>query len=106
MTLLLSNHIPELGRELEMLLRDEGRPELAHQIPSLEIIDRCRCGDDFCATIYTIQKPDGAWSEGHYTLPLGPKRGMIFVDIVNGRIAEVEILDRNELREKVLKILP
>lgn len=106
MSLLLSDVLPALAVELEVLLRIENEPELADQVASLEMIDRCRCGDDFCATFYTVQKPNGAWGKNHCTLPLEPENGMIIIDILNGKIAEVEILFRDEIREKVLGLLP
>ncbi len=106
MSMRLSDMLPELVVELEMLFRKERKPELANQVASLELVDRCRCGDDFCATVYSVSKPKGAWGEDHYTLPLTPEKGMLIIDILNGKIAEIEILFRPEIREKVLKLLP
>lgn len=102
----LQRSFPELAEELRELFRREGKPELADQVGILEIVDRCRCGDDFCATMYTISKPKGAWGANHYTLPLEPEKGMILVDLLDDRIAEIEILYRNEIREKLLRAIP
>jgi len=41
---------PAFAVELEMLLRDAGEPELAEQVGDLVVLDRCRCGDEFCST--------------------------------------------------------
>jgi len=60
MSMLLTDVLPELAAELRILFLQEGTPELEKQVASLKIKDSCRCGDDFCATIYTIEKPDGA----------------------------------------------
>jgi hypothetical protein len=49
---LLVDVFPELSAELEQLLRVSGKPALAEQIAGLRVLDRCRCGDDFCATSY------------------------------------------------------
>jgi hypothetical protein len=57
--MLLTEILPEAG-ELERLLKKSGEPELAAQAPQLTIVDRCRCGDDFCASFYThrsLQEP-------------------------------------------------
>jgi hypothetical protein len=50
---------PELSAELEQLLRVSGEHLSAEQIPGLRVLERCRCGDDFCATFYTRSKPKG-----------------------------------------------
>src|SRR5206468_6841739 len=34
--------------------------ELAETISALSVVDRCRCGDAFCAMIYTAPRPAGA----------------------------------------------
>jgi hypothetical protein len=55
----LSELLPSFADELERLLRQEGREGLASQVAGLEVIDRCRCGDEFCATFTTaaVTKP-------------------------------------------------
>jgi hypothetical protein len=45
--------MPALVTELEQLLQEEGEPALSAQVCGLHIVERCRCGDDFCATFYT-----------------------------------------------------
>ena len=35
-----------------------------------------------------------------------PKRGMIVLDVVEGRISAVEVLYRDDVREKLLELLP
>ena len=104
----LKNAIPELARELETLLQNESQPELAGQVSGLRVIDRCRCGDDFCATFYSVPKPSGAWGSlgQHQNLSLAPERGMIILDIVDGRIVCVEVLDRDDVRKNLLEALP
>jgi hypothetical protein len=51
--MLLTEMLPVLAQELQQLLQAQGRLELAAQIPGLAIVERCRCGDDFCASFYT-----------------------------------------------------
>jgi hypothetical protein len=104
--MLVSDDFPELSEELQTLLRKLGEVNLAEQVPGLKLADRCRCGDDFCATIYTQPKPKKAYEPSHRNVSLQPAKGMIILDIVEERIACVEILYRDEVRNKLLKLLP
>jgi hypothetical protein len=88
----------------------------------LTIVERCRCGDDFCASFYTQPKPKESYGPGHDSMELEPTEGMLILDIVDGRIAHVEILHRNDIldgriahveilhrndiRQKLLEVLP
>ena len=38
---------PAFAVELEALLAESEEPELAEQVANLEIVDWCRCSDDF-----------------------------------------------------------
>ena|ERR1700722_4559 len=51
-TKLLADMFPALSTELKELLANIREAGLAAQLPGLAIIDRCRCGDDFCGTFY------------------------------------------------------
>lgn len=42
------------SEELRGLLMQQGERELAAQVLSLRIVDRCRRGDDFCAMFYVL----------------------------------------------------
>lgn len=104
--LLLSDTLPAFSAELRQLLEEQGETELAAQVPSLAILDRCRCGDDFCATIYTQPKPKGGFGPAHRNVRLMPEDGMLILDVVAGKIACVEVLDREDVREKLDAVLP
>ena len=106
MTFHLAEQFPEFSVELAELLERHGQKELAKAIPSLTVIDRCRCGDDFCATMYTVQRPRGAWGEGHRTLALDPKTGFLIIDVVQDKIVEIEVLYRNEIRDRLQTLMP
>lgn len=106
MRLLLADVLPEFATELQQLLTEKGEPELASQVPNLAIFDRCRCKDDICATFYTHPKPDGAFGSGHRNVALTPNEGMLILDVVGGEIACVEVLDRPDVREKLLSLVP
>jgi hypothetical protein len=51
---------PELAAELQQLLEERGESTLAEQVPGLNLIERCRCGDDFCGMFYVLPKPVGS----------------------------------------------
>ncbi|MEQ1907104.1 MAG: hypothetical protein ABL888_23160, partial [Pirellulaceae bacterium] len=103
---LLTDAIPELARELEALLAKSGETNLAAQVQQLCIVDRCRCEDSFCATFYTAPRPNGAWGAGHRNISLDCETGMLVLDVVDDKITCVEVLDRNEIRQQLHKILP
>ena len=104
--LLLTDTLPAFSAELRQLLEEKGESELAAQVPGLMILDRCRCGDDFCATFYTRPKPQGAYGLGHRNVVLAPDAGTIILDVVDGEIACVEVLDRDDVRQKVFVAAP
>jgi hypothetical protein len=103
---LLQRVIPELAAELRTLLEKENEPQLARQVGSLRIVDRCRCGEVSCATFYTVPKPKGAWGAGHENIPLDAERGYLILDLVDRKIVCVEVLDRDEFRHRLLSLLP
>ena len=80
--------------------------ELVGQIPSLPVVDRCRCEDDFCASMYTVPEPKGSWGPGYESILLDPDEGMIILDVVDDKIAFIEVLYRDEIRKKLLELLP
>jgi hypothetical protein len=98
--------LPEFSRELKALLLASKEPKLAEQIPQLEIARRCSCEDDFCATFYTKYEPSTRPFRNAHSLKLEPKEGMIIIDIVSGRIAEVEVLYREDVRRQLRAFFP
>jgi hypothetical protein len=104
--LLLTDTLPEFAAELRQLLEKQGEPDLAAQVPGLAILDRCRCGDNSCATVYTKPKPEGGFGSGHRNVRLIPNEGMLILDVVADEIACVETLDRPEVKEKLLAAIP
>lgn len=103
---LLIDLFPELAAELEQLLLEQGEADLARQIPTLGVIDRCHCGDDFCGTFYVLPKPKGAYGPDHRNVSLEPKEGMLILDVVRERIAAVEVLCRDAVRRRLLIEFP
>jgi len=103
---LLVDMFPALSTELQQLLARQGESRLAAQVSELAVIDRCRCGDDFCGTFYVLPKPKGAYGSGHRNVALEPKEGMLILDVVDDRIAAVEVLYRDEIRERLMVEFP
>jgi hypothetical protein len=101
----LGESLPTLVDEVASLLRQEGEPELAKQVGGLPLVDRCRCGDDFCATIYTAASADRKYGV-HRNIALHPQAGFLILDLRDQRMVCIEILYRPEIREQVLKLMP
>ncbi|MDP9337838.1 MAG: hypothetical protein M3P45_03105 [Acidobacteriota bacterium] len=74
--LLLAELFPQLSSELEQLLTGLGEPALTEQLSELRVLDRCRCGDDFCASFYTQPKPARQYGPGLRTLVLDLTSGI------------------------------
>jgi hypothetical protein len=102
----LTEILPSLALELEQLLKSQGEAELAAQVPQLAVVDRCRCGDDFCSSFYTQPKPEGHYGPRHRCLDLDAAERMLLVDVVEGKIAPVEVLNRVDVRHRLLAALP
>jgi hypothetical protein len=105
-TLSLAGSLPDLAQELETLLISQKETELANQITHLQIVARCPCGDDFCATFYVQPKAKGAYGPGHRNVALEPTTGMLILDVVDDKIVAVEVLYRDEVRQKLNELLP
>jgi hypothetical protein len=97
---------PEFAEELSALLLAENEPDLAQQMLSAEIVGRCECDDEFCASFYTAPRPDGKYGPGHENIELEPTEGRIILDVVDGRLMQVEVLSRPEFRHVLRLALP
>ena len=102
----LQDALPDLADELTALLRNANERDLVEQVPLLQLVDRCRCGDDFCATLYTAPKPKGAYGPNHESISLNPSSGHFILDLVDRKIVCIEILFREDLRSRVLQLFP
>src|SRR5690349_21732677 len=71
---MLVEMLPALAQELQQLLIEQDEPGLAAQVPGLRIVDRCRCGDDFCSMFYVLPKPNGAYGPDHRNVALTPTK--------------------------------
>jgi len=102
----VANALPVFASELQESLSSQGRHDLASQIPTLPLVDRCRCGDNFCATFYRAKKPKGAYGAGHSNLVVESQEGMIILDLVDDQIRCIEVLYRADVREALFAVLP
>ena len=98
---LVSEVLPDLSKELESLLIEADEAELAAQVRGLRIFDRCRCGDDFCATFYVRPKSKDGFGLDHRNVDLGPENGFLILDVEGEQIAAVEVLYRDEVRKVI-----
>lgn len=55
---------------------------------------------------YTQPKPQGAYGSGYEAVCLEPERGEMILDVVDGTIVAVELLYRDEVRDRLLAALP
>ncbi len=53
---------------------------------------------------YVRPMPKGAYGPGHRNVPLTPQDGMLILDVVDEKIAAVEVLDRDDVRKAVERI--
>jgi hypothetical protein len=102
----LAEILPSLVVELQQLLANQGEAELAAQVSQLVVVDRCRCEDDFCSSFYTQPKPPRHYGPGHRCLDLDAAKGTLLLDVVEGKIAQVEVLNRVDVRQKLRMALP
>jgi hypothetical protein len=98
--------LPGLAEELSALLAEQGHTGLARQVQDLRVFDRCRCGDDNCATFYTAPPPEGAWGPGHTNVVVEKAKGLVVLDVVHDKIVCVEVLDRSDVMEPLLRAVP
>ena len=94
----LGDAMPDFAANLASILRDQERDDLANQVPTLQIIDRCDCGEPDCATFYTAPRSLGAWGGSHQNLVLPVQGWDLILDLLEGRIVCIEILDRPDLK--------
>jgi len=90
---LLGERAPAFAKELEGLLRKEGKPELAAQVAGLRITALCQCEVEGCASFSTVL-PMKRWFRRGALVPVGD----LVVNTIDGEIAFVEVLDRPDVR--------
>jgi hypothetical protein len=94
----MSAVFPALSRELQRGLGDVGRDDLVAQVERLRIYEVCKCEDSFCTSFYTAPHPHGEWGSGLENVVVDVASGMVVVDVVDGEIRFIDVLDRGDLR--------
>jgi hypothetical protein len=102
----ISELLPSFLIELEELLTRAGRVDLAGSVGRLAVVDRCRCGEANCAHFHTAPKPTGSYALGHQHLMLSAEGGLVVLDLVDGAIVGVEVLDRPDVKIPLDRYLP
>jgi hypothetical protein len=106
MPIKIAEHLSEFSNELVKALLAAGESVLSASVSELILVDRCRCGADFCAGFYTQPAPVGAFEPGHRNVVLDPTKGTIYLDVVNDRIYFVECLNRDDVRLRLDRLMP
>jgi hypothetical protein len=106
MTRTIGELFPAFEKELAASITAQGRKDLAEDIGSLAVLDRCRCGETWCAHFYTAPRPEGAYGPGLVSMHLEALEGTIVLDVVDDRIMGIEVLDRADLKAVLDEYLP
>ena len=104
--LLLGEALPEFARELKRLLQEDGRPDLAVQVAGLPVLDRCRCGQSYCALFDTAPGGTKAGEGPQETVKFETRPGTLILDLRGDRIRCIEALDRTDVRDRLRALLP
>lgn len=96
---------PELARQVRNALIRDDETALASGIDALRVLKTCDCDEDFCQSFYTEPPPDGAypsdrhrnWYRDHDEDDELGWEGFLILDVVDERIAFVEVLYRPPL---------
>ena len=100
---------PAFAAEMVTALKlSEADSDLAAQVPTLEVWERCSCADEFCASFSTGPGPRGTWSDDgeHQNVELAVDTGMAILDVVDRVIRYVEVLDRPDLKHLLEPVAP
>jgi hypothetical protein len=101
----LSGALPEFAAETRRMLLRCHEAALADQVDELWIYDRCRCGMEDCATVYTAAE----------TVPGPGQRGVgggfedtgyVLIDVADDRIVCIETLFYPEFVKALTELLP
>lgn len=96
--------MPFLAEEISEALTNMGQRHLASSIQDLEILERCDCDNSGCAAFYTAEKH--TWS-GQKIKHLSPNvKGLFSIDVCQNKIVFVEMMGRQDVRERLLAVHP
>ncbi|MCW8876824.1 MAG: hypothetical protein OQJ89_15180 [Kangiellaceae bacterium] len=96
--------MPFLAQELTQELVKIGEPKLADSVSQLEILGRCDCDNQSCAAFYTAEKHVWSGNEIRHVIP--HVKGVFSVDVFKDEIVFIEIMGRQDVRERLLAVCP
>ena len=104
----LGEILPDVVERLKLLLTEDGKLELAASVEGLQVYDRCRCGVDYCATVYTKPRPGGGYGPTHRNLVFWnpDTQHTTIIDVVDNGIACIETLDDDDSVRRLVEALP
>src|ERR1035441_583356 len=101
----LSRALPEFAAETRRMLLRCDETALANQVDELWIYDRCRCGMEECATVYTAA--EAVPGTGQRGIGGGfQDTGYVLIDVSNERIVCIETLFYPEFVKALTELLP
>ena len=100
---LLKDILPDFSKELVLLLNHKNESILAKQIDKLEIKSICNCKEDFCSTFFTSDLKDDLKNFAQ-TVDLSPENGIVNVDVIDNKIVSIEVLYREEIKNKLISV--
>src|SRR5438128_672152 len=89
---LVSELLPDLSTELQRVLEEQHRPDLAAQIPRLRVRATCPCEVEGCGSFSTAL-PMKRWFRRGELVPVGD----LVLNTIDGEIVYVEVLGRPEV---------
>lgn len=103
---LLGQLLPAFAAELESALLRDQETTLAEQIINLPIKGPCRCGDNSCSGFFTAQRPQTLWRTGRKVVTPAMSQGLVILEISDGMIMFVGVLECEALREALTRAFP
>ena len=102
---LVSSFLPQLAERIETALRAQGESRVADQVAELRITGACQCGQPFCGSFQTLNRPLKRWfMRGRQIELRDGGSGEIVLDVVRGEIAYVEVLYLDDVRDAVAQL--
>ena len=89
---LVSDLLPDFAAELQRSLEEQGRPDLADQIPGLRVRATCPCEVESCGSFSTAL-PMKRWFRRGKLVPVDD----LVLNTIEGEIVYVEVLGRPEV---------
>ena len=97
--------LPQMASEVRRALVECGEYALVDQVETLWVCDRCRCGNEDCATLYTSPEERPTASERAIGARLPAAGGYILIEVADEHIVSIEAFDLG-LAATLARLLP